>query len=522
MRISIKNGLIFAFCILVIFGCSGKTSSESNKNEKTVGNNQDKISQPTKIINENPVSENVFTRDTEIYKKNLVSEFIPTLAEFQNATQYTIELEIGEMVNQITGYEEILYTNIESEALDKIFFMLIPNTGGDYLQVSNVTVNGKPVSIELAYKNSVLKVFLAEPIEPGATIKISMDFSETIPEEMGGNYGLYIFQDNILALDSFFPIIPVYDEGGWNVQDPPRNADLIFTDAAFFEVRVDAPKELVLVASGNEVEKQVMNDRQTITFVGGPQRDFYLTASPRYQSNSNEAAGVKITSYYAEGLGKSSEMVLETAKKALSVFSERYGQYPYSELDLVSTPMLAGGMEYSGAAAMGINLYKPGKNSGGISNSYLLESATAHEVAHQWFFNQVMNNQIGEPWLDEGLAQYLTYIYYLDTYGSEAGDQFKSSWEWRWSTIGNTSIPIGKPANDYSPEEYSAIIYGRAPLFILELEKRMGEQEFTRFLADYVSTYQWKTVNTQQFQSLAQKTCGCDLTGLFDTWWAFD
>ena len=103
----------------------------------------------------------------------------------------------------------------------------------------------------MAFENSALEIDLAKPLQPGESINISMDFSETVPEQMGGNYGLYIFQDDILALDSFFPIIPVYDEKGWNVQDPPRNADLIYTDVAFFEVQVDAPKDLVLVSSGD-------------------------------------------------------------------------------------------------------------------------------------------------------------------------------------------------------------------------------------------------------------------------------
>ena len=240
---------------------------------------------------------------------------------------------------------------------------------------------------------------------------------------------------------------------------------------------------------GSEVENQITDDRRVTRFAGGPQRDFYLAASPGFQSMSNQTAEVRTTSFYAKDLSNSGKRVLQTAEKALRIFSERYGPYPYSELDIVGTPMLAGGMEYSGAAAIGINLYELGKNSGGISNSDLLESATAHEVAHQWFFNQIMNDPIEEPWLDESLAQYLTYIYYLDTYGSEAGDRIKASWEWRWSTTGNASIPIGKPANDYSPEEYAAIIYGRAPFFILELEKRMGEEDFSRFLADYVSEY---------------------------------
>ena len=100
---------------------------------------------------------------------------------------------------------------------------------------------------KMSFENTALKVLLNERLEPGDSINIDLNFYGTIPQEMGGNYGLYAFQEDILALDSFFPIIPVYDEQGWNVQDPPQNADLIFTDASFFNVTVEAPEDLVVV-----------------------------------------------------------------------------------------------------------------------------------------------------------------------------------------------------------------------------------------------------------------------------------
>jgi aminopeptidase N len=293
---------------------------------------------------------------------------------------------------------------------------------------------------------------------------------------------------------------------------------LIYTDAAFFEVQVNAPDSLVLAASGVEINAKKENGRQIVTFAGGPQRDFYLAASSRFQSESRQAGEVKVTSFFPNEYKGSGELVLDTAIKALQVFSRRYGSYPYIELDLVSTPMQAGGMEYSGAAAMSLGLYKTGNTASGAPNEDFLEYATAHEVAHQWFFDQVMNDQLEEPWLDEAFAQYLTYIYYLDTYESSAADQIRASWERYWSSVDNQPIPIGKPSGDYQPKEYTAIIYGRAPFFILELEKKMGSEVFTHFLADYIRMYQWKTTDSRQFKSLAEVTCSCDLTSLFDEW----
>jgi hypothetical protein len=48
-----------------------------------------------------------------------------------------------------------------------------------------------------------------------------------------------------------------------------------------------------------------------------------------------------------------------------------------------------------------------------------VEWLAAHEVAHQWWFGVVGNDQIDEPWLDEALTQYSTMLYYEKAYGPE-------------------------------------------------------------------------------------------------------
>lgn len=450
------------------------------------------------------------------YEPNLVEEFRDELEKYSNASRYLIDLEISETVSEVSGRMVVDYTNTESVALDEIYFRLFPNVGGNFLIVENLAVEGQPTEIVLEHKGTAIRVDLPEPLVPGDSVAISMDFSHNVPSVMGGNYGLFIFLDDILALDAFFPIIPVYNEKGWNVEDPPRNADMIFTDVAFFEVRVSAPQDLVLVASGVETGSEIEDGRQLVTFVAGPQRDFYIAASPRFVSESLNVGGTLVSSYFPEEYREMGLLVLNTAVKALMIFSEELGTYPYAELDLVSTPMQAGGMEYSGAAAMALFLYETNATVSGLPGGVFLESATAHEVAHQWFFNQVMNDQIDEPWLDEGLAQFATFLYYLGEGGKTAAESYRQSWEDRWSRTDFEEIPIGLPAAAYEPQQYSPIIYGRAPIFIRELEEVMGSETFFEFLRRYIETFRWEEVNTQDFLSLAEGTCGCELDALFD------
>jgi aminopeptidase N len=148
----------------------------------------------------------------------------------------------------------------------------------------------------------------------------------------------------------------------------------------------------------------------------------------------------------------------------------------------------------------------------------MLEATIAHEVAHQWFYGLVGNDQIDEPWLDEALAQYATLVYYQDVYGPDGATGFHDSLEGRWNRVNRADIPIGLPVRDYSPQEYGAIVYGRGPLFLEALSERMGTDVFETFLSDYYLTFQWGIATSQDFQALAEQHCECDLTDLFEEW----
>jgi aminopeptidase N len=145
----------------------------------------------------------------------------------------------------------------------------------------------------------------------------------------------------------------------------------------------------------------------------------------------------------------------------------------------------------------------------------LIESVSAHETAHQWFYNLVGNDQLNEPWLDEATAQYATWLYYIDRYGEQNAQGFYNSLEGRWGRTEFADIPIGLPANAYTGPEYSAIVYGRGPIFLNELAELMGQETFDQFLRDFTDTYRWQIAYGEDFMELAEKHCNCDLSDLF-------
>jgi aminopeptidase N len=374
--------------------------------------------------------------------------------------------------------------------------------------------------VEAQYEllDSAVHLPLSQPLNPGDQVIVGMDYSVEIPPEMSGNYGLFGYIDGTLVLHHIYPVIPVYDDEGWNVEIPPLQGDVSYYDASFYLVRVNAPASMVMAASGSEFDRTTEGNRQIVTYVAGPARDFYLAASDNFSVLSKRYGETAINSYFLPGLEQGAELTLVYASNALKCYSERLGPYPYAELDLVSTPMQALGMEYAGITAIANTLYDPDEVVSGLASQIILESTVAHEIAHQWFFNAVGNDQVDEPWMDEAIVQYFTGIYYADTYGPDSYEGLRNSWMDRWGRVEYAEIPIGMTTGFYTGSEYGAIVYGRGPLFIEALAQEMGEDVFNAFIRDYYESNRWDVGTAAEFRELAESHCNCDLTALFEEW----
>ncbi|MCA9924350.1 MAG: M1 family metallopeptidase [Anaerolineales bacterium] len=456
--------------------------------------------------------------DRSVFRAGLISSEQDALDEMPGANMYHMDIQISDDFLQLTGWEEVHYTNQEADSLPEIYFQLFPNAAGGQVAVSDVTVDDQEVAAAYEFENTALRVPLPTPLQPGASVDIRLEFVVDVPQEMAGNYGLFGYFDEVLVLDEFYPVIPVYDDEGWNVQVPPPNADTSYFDMSFYLVRVTAPAGLTIAASGVEVAHQADNGRQIVTFAAGPMRDFYLAGSEHFAVVSATVGETVLNSYVLQDHAQSADTALQFARNALHSFGERFGLYPYTEFDVLSTPMLALGIEYPGIVGITLPAYDPAAEVAGLPFPIMLESVVAHEVAHQWFYNIIGNDQIDEPWLDEAHAQYATWLYYLDVYGEAGAQGYRDSWDGRWQRVEGAEIPIGLPAYEYEGVEYGAIVYGRGPIFLEALSEEMGAAAFDAFLRDYYEAEQWGIVTTEAYRQLAEAHCGCDLSALFESW----
>lgn len=455
--------------------------------------------------------------DRAPFQAGLTAAGAEALAGLVGAPVYHMALTIDGDMSTITGRQTVTYTNLEDVPLDDVYFHLHANTLEGRITVADVAVDGRPVVPDTS-DAGLLRVPLPSPLAPGGVATLDMTFETSVPTDIGRNYGVLAYFDDILALAHFYPMLAVYDDEGWNVVAPDIQGDLTYSDAAFYLVRVTAPDDVVLVGAGSIIDESRAGGTQTVTFAAGPARDFYLAAGD-FAVVSETVGETTINSYAPSQWLKGATQALDVAAAALAAYNERLAPYPYTELDIVTTPTSALGIEYPGLIVGALRMYDvDAQTAGGVPYSAILESTTAHEVAHQWFYNLVGNDQLDEPWLDEAVGSYATYRYFADRYGQNAGDNFFKTFTGRWERVDQEPIPIGLPVADYAGDEYGAIVYGRGPIFVRELEETMGRDVFDEFLRDYIRQFRWEEGTTAAFRALAEAHCDCDLGPLFEAW----
>ena len=268
-----------------------------------------------------------------------------------NAPRYKISADIDVENLSFTGHSSVIYTNKNSNPLDRLYFRLIPNGQGSYgngrLDVTQVQVDGKPAPTQLSEQDTALEIELAEPLLHGQQVQIDLDSNGRIPVDFGGSstpagYGIYNYSDHVLALADWYPILAVYDNWRWNLDFPSEIGDSVYSETAFYSVDLTLPKDVIVAASGVQESKQITETSQTLHYETGPMRDFFLIMSPDFQVDSQVVDNTQVNLYYLPGHEQPAQQALNIAADSLHIYNEKFGAYPYTELDVVDAPMRVG------------------------------------------------------------------------------------------------------------------------------------------------------------------------------------
>lgn len=448
-----------------------------------------------------------------------------TQASKGEPNQYQISLVLDYPKPTFQGTLEFRMTNQETVPLDQLFFRLIPNGGRSYgdgsLMVTETLLNGEPVQTRLSKENTVLEVPLPEALQPGEGAVLKFEFNGIVPENYGSDlsgYGIYNQSEGVLALSGWYPILAVFDEDGWNLDMPSAIGDSVYSDSASYSVEITAPQDLILAASGSQVERTADGDKYRYRFETGPARDFFLAASPDFSVLEQSIDGVKINAYYLPGHAQAAQQALQVAVDSLHAYDQSFGAYPYSELDVVDAPMKnAAGVEFPGIVLIGSFLYdNPSRQ--------LFDIATAHEVAHQWWYNVVGNDVFEDPWLDEALTTFSSSLYFEESGRQAAAGEIRANWQSSLAALIQNGLDdkvaqsLQHFENSPDPRIYGTVVYTKGALFFQKLREEIGDQAFFEALQNYYRDHQFEVAKPEDLLNAFEKSAGKELDEFFKEW----
>lgn len=490
MQIYKKISLSFLVIIFFLSACSSNQAAE--------------ISTPTEqVFLTLPVTETsaVFT-ETPIPTNTP----LPTLER----ARYTLNTTIDYDAHTVTVDQTILYPNLTGNQLNALVLAVTPNLWDGSFSLTGISIDGQPVST-YTLDGQRLDISLASLLPAGSTTEIKLQYTLTLPfaeqeDPSVSRPRIYGYTSRQINLVNWYPFVVPYINGEWTLHDPWFYGEHLVYDSADYEINlkfIDPATTPIVAASGVPEAQPDGSTRYTINSA----RTFALAASRDFQTSSTQVGDVTLTSYYFPFSEAGGQAALQASAQALQVYGARYGAYTHKSLAIVMGDF-NDGMEYSAFYYLSrdfYNLYD------GTPANYLTFVAV-HETAHQWWFEQVANDQALQPWLDESLATYSERLYYENTYP----DLVPWWWSYRidfYKPEGFIDIPIYE-GQGFRP--YTNATYFQGAYFLEKVRQRIGDEAFFAFVQDYLNQGRGKIVTANDFFNILRSHSGTDISDLIN------
>jgi Peptidase family M1 domain len=490
----------------------------------------------------------------------------PGPSYWQQKVDYTIAAALDPVRNRISGTETIRYKNNSPDSLPYLWMFLEQNlcaptsitnvlnqppleflgsefdfscqgfAGGltlDYLRVAGHTV------AHVVY-GTTMRVDLAAPLAPGASVDLEAKWSFDVPEQGGGRMG---HDGALYEVAQWYPRMAVYDDvHGWN-HEPYIGAGEFYLEYGDFDVTLTVPFSYIVCATGEltnptavltstEIARLALARKSDTTvhvitslelsdfavvrpvtegvltwhFTAHDTRDFAWAAGPDFLWDASGWDNILIETLYRRRADKWPE-ANRMARETIRYFSEQWYHYPYSHATTIEGPIQ--GMEYPMLTF--------------VPNSPTREDqqwALAHEFGHEWFPMIVGSNERLYPWMDEGFNTFI--------------DLHNAALYFKGTTYGDTieSHPLHLYAEHARPGAEQPIIenptevrdlfwtgYQKPALMMQTLRfEVLGQQRFDDAFRAYIRAWAFKHPTPADFFRVMRDASGMNLDWFWREW----
>jgi ABC-type transport system involved in multi-copper enzyme maturation permease subunit len=350
---------------------------------------------------------------------------------------------------------------------------------------------------------------LRRPLEPGQAVEVGFDL--TIENRGFVNNGTQVAlagNGTFFTKRDFFPVIGYdahrqltdSDERRRHGLEPvvhvaaiddmsarrttPRAPD---ADRIAFEATVSTTVDQVAVTSGELQREWVEGGRRYFHYrADTPITHHFAFASARYAVTRRSWKGVAIEVYHHPRHDDNVGRMIEAAAKSLAYYSTNFGPYQHRSLRIVEFPgYVRDATSFPGmitvSEATGFNARLDGEEA--IDFPFYV---TAHEVAHQWWGEQVVGANVqGVAMLHETLAQYSSLMATEAEFGRQ-GIRRVLAYEHDWYLRGRGGEGgVEPPLALVDRQDY--VYYHKGALAMYALRDAVGEARLNEALARYLT-----------------------------------
>ena len=283
------------------------------------------------------------------------------------------------------------------------------------------------------------------------------------------------------------------------VNDTPR-------DKATYRVTVTVPQGLTAVSNGAFKGATTANGRTTWRWaLGVPVSSYLVTATiGRFTvRRGRTSSGIPYFEAFDPHEQTAAIPVVRKLPQMVDFFSRKYGKYPFG---------------WSGAIVDNARFV-----------GYALETATrpefdrapdvltlAHELAHQWFGDDVTLRHWRDIWLNEGFAEFSDWLWDEHRGGLTAEQHLRRLMRNPPAATFYWNPPPGAPPNAANIFDYS--VYERGAGTLQALRDKLGSPMFFRILRGWVRAHRYGNASVPEFTAYAARVSGQNLHHFFYEW----
>lgn len=443
-------------------------------------------------------------------------------------SSYDIVCEYDENSHTLTCEQNVNYVNRSNNTLNEICFFLYPNSfkeiavsnayydraypNGDSfgdIEIESVKIGDKDAEFNIE-NEAILNVTLFSDLFPNENIEINLSYVVNLANV----YHRLGYGDNAVNFGNFYPILCVYDDG-FVKNSFASNGDPFYSDIANYNVQITFPSNYTLATSGEVLRSTNENSKTTTEIKGEKLRDFCFVLSTKFVVISKTINDVNVNYYYYDD--ENAEEYLTLACEVIEEFSSSFGDYPYKNVNVVKTNFCFGGMEYPNIVYI----------SDEIADSETYRYVIVHELAHQWWYSLVGNNEYEEAWLDESLTEYSTALFFerhdyalnYDDIIAGADSTYRLFVDVYSNVLGDVDESMNRNLGEFETEpEYVNCVYTKGVLMYDSLRKTLGDSKFFKCLKDYFENFRYKNASGADLINSFSSSSHRNLEGYFSSW----